>query len=389
VTAGATAAAANVGDANPGDVNAGDVNAGDGGSEAVPSPPNAPGGGRPATGRRQRNYSPWAQWMAWLEAAGHEDPLNVSDPAGFDVWRERRRARLADLLGAFPARVHPDVETLDTVRCDGYRRERIVFDTETTMSVPAYLLVPEDRILPGAAVLAIHGHGPGKAEVVGLDRTGNCNGDFGLRLVQRGYVVMAPDLRCFGERADWNPPDHDACDTNLVHAVMAGWRPLTQNLWDLGRCLDVLAEHPLVDPGRMGAAGFSYGGAMALFLAAWDDRVAASVVSGFFSSWAESHRVPWNMCGSQVLPSMLGRLEHVDVGALAAPRPLLIETGIEDLLFPLSAASVSVAQLRSVYARYGAADHLAHDVFPGGHEWHGDVAYPFLDHWLGHSADRP
>ena len=53
-------------------------------------------------------------------------------------------------------------------------------------------------------------------------------------------MVLAPDLRCFGERADWNPPDHYGCDTNLVHAVMAGWSPLTQNLWDMVRALDAL-----------------------------------------------------------------------------------------------------------------------------------------------------
>ena len=82
-------------------------------------------------------------------------------------------------------------------------------------------------------------------------------------------MVLAPDLRCFGERADWNPPDHYGCDTNLVHQVMGGWNPLTQNLWDLARALDVLGAHPLVDPARMGMVGFSYGATVTLFLAAW------------------------------------------------------------------------------------------------------------------------
>ena len=153
-------------------------------------------------------------------------------------------------------------------------------------------------------------------------------------------MVLAPDLRCFGERADWNPPDHYACDTNLVHAVMAGWCPLTQNLWDLARALDVLEAHPLVDPERIGMVGLSLGGTMTLFLAATDERVSAAPWSAASSpSWAESHKVPWNMCGSQVLPGMLGQIEHVDLGALVAPRPLLVETGTEDMLFPVAAAS--------------------------------------------------
>ena len=91
--------------------------------------------------------------------------------------------------------------------------------------------------------------------------------------------------------------------------------------------------------------GFSYGGTCALFLAALDDRLAAAVVSGYLSSWASAHTVPWNMCGSQVLPAMLGTLEHVDVAMLVAPRPLLVESGTGDVIFPLDAARDAMATL--------------------------------------------
>ncbi len=170
-------------------------------------------------------------------------------------------------------------------------------------------------------MLAAHGHGPGKSEAVGLERTGTPNADYAHQLAQRGYVVLAPDLRCFGERLDWNPEDHYACDINLVHAVMAGMSPLAQNLWDLARALDVLEAHPLVDPARLGMAGLSYGGTVTLFLAALDERVAAAVVSGYFSSWAESHKMPWNMCGSQVLPGMLASSSTWTWGRSCRPGP--------------------------------------------------------------------
>ncbi len=336
----------------------------------------------------RRNYSSWYQWMVRLSSTAHEDPLPEGDPAAFGDWLGRRRTRLAELLGPEPERVPLEVETLESVACDGYRRDKVVFDTEDTMAVPAYLLVPDTRLdaAPGAAVLACHGHGPGKSQVVGLEHTDMPNADYALQLVRRGYVVLAPDLRCFGERTDWNPEDHYACDTNLVHAAMAGWNPLAQNVWDLRRSLDVLEQDPLVDPARLGMVGISYGGTVTLFTAALDTRVAASVVSGYFSSWAESHKVPWNMCGSQIMFAMLGKLEHEDLGALVAPRPMLVESGTEDFLFPFAAATESVRRAGLVYAARGAGDRLVHDVFEGGHQWHGALALPFLDRWLGHES---
>jgi dienelactone hydrolase len=334
-----------------------------------------------------RNYSPWYQWMARLAATTHEDPLPEADPEAMADWLAGRRRRLAELLGPEPEAVPLNFEVLESTACDGYRRDKVVFDSEDTMSVPAYLLVPDHRASsgePGAAVLACHGHGPGKGQAVGLEHTAMPNADYALQLAQRGYVVLAPDLRCFGERQDWNPEDHYACDTNLVHAAMAGWNPLAQNVWDLRRCLDVLADHPLVDARRLGMVGISYGGTVTLFTAAVDDRVAAAVVSGYFSSWAESHKMPWNMCGSQILFGMLGQLEHEDLGALVAPRPFLVETGTEDYLFPVAAATEAVRRTRFAYDSFGAGERLVHDVFDGDHQWHGTEALPFLDRWLGH-----
>jgi dienelactone hydrolase len=308
----------------------------------------------------------------------------------FDGYRKRASARLRDLLGEWPQPVPLDIEVLESDDAGPYRRERIVFDTEATMSVPAYLLVPHTRTEPGPAVLAIHGHGAGKSMVCGIDRgrvdlrdeIDGYHGDYAHQLACRGYVVLAPDLRGFGERTDWNPPERYQCDWNLVSATIADAKPLTQNLWDMRCALDVLAQHPLVDPGRVGACGLSYGGTATLFLAAIDERVKAAVVSGYFASWAAAHRVPWNMCGSQILPGLLGRLEHVDLGALVAPRALLIETGTDDDIFPVGAAREAFAKLAPVYEMLGARERLVHDVNDGGHRWYGGRAYPFFEREL-------
>ena len=104
------------------------------------------------------------------------------------------------------------------------------------MSVPAYLLVPHARrnSAPGPAVLAVHGHGPGKARVCGVE-PGGAGDDYAHVLASLGYVVLAPDLRGFGERSEWMPEGIYHCDWDLVCATMAGVVPLERNLWDLAR----------------------------------------------------------------------------------------------------------------------------------------------------------
>jgi dienelactone hydrolase len=342
---------------------------------------------------RKRNFSPWQHFLDELATVAPEDPVPLDDRRdALHEWKARFPARLDALLGPLPERVPLDVEIVSTEDCGSYRREKIVFDVERGLSSPGWLLVPHDRVVPGAAVLAQHEHGMrrGKDEVCGIDggderlrrHIAAHRTDYGRQLAERGYVVLAIDLRTFGERSDWNPDHLYACDLTYVHHSMLGRTLLALDLWDLARALDVLCGHPLVDPTRVGMVGLSQGGTVTLFLAAWDERVRAAAVSGYFSSWAASAAVAWNMCGSQVLHGMLGRIEHLDLGAAIAPRPLFVESGNRDDLFSADVARVEMGKLARVYARFGASERLEHHVFDGGHRWNGDHVYPFLDRWL-------
>ena len=354
-------------------------------------------------GQAERNYSPWRWFLHNLPEATSVLPAVLNGSAsgeqgsgGREVpeqaeLRSRIRAvrrALTRSLGPLPERVPLRFEVLDSTDCGTYRRDHVVYDAERWMSVPAYLLVPHARERagrPGPAVLAQHGHGPGKDEVVGLaggDEGGPPN-VYAHELAERGYVVLAPDLRTFGERADWNPPNIYSCDHAYMYSALLGHQLLALDLWDLARGLDLLCAHPLVDARRVGMVGLSQGGTCTLFLAAWDRRVRAAVVSGYVNRWQTCAAVGWNMCGSQVLAGMGRSFDHVDLGALIAPRALLVESGTGDNIFPVDAARGAMEQLAGVYAALGCAERLEHDVFEGGHRWHGERAYPFLERWLG------
>ncbi len=74
-----------------------------------------------------------------------------------------------------------------------------------------------------------------------------------------------------------------------------------------------------------------------------------------------------------------------DIGALAAPKPLLVETGTKD---PLNGVGVEnareqVAITRQAYGVFGSEEKLIHDIFEGPHRFHGEKVYPFFEKYLG------
>ena len=69
---------------------------------------------------------------------------------------------------------------------------------------------------------------------------------------------------------------------------------------------------------------------------------------------------------------------------LAKPRWLFWLCVMSSWLFPAADASAQMARLRRVYAMAGARDDaVVHDVFDGGHQWHGTEALDFLARSLG------
>jgi hypothetical protein len=248
-------------------------------------------------------------------------------------------------------------------------------------------------------VLALHGHASGgrsgAENVAGAVDQGESvaqsiaryNYDYGLQYARRGYVVLCPDARTFGERTAraWTgsggPPAYDVCDRAGNQAALLGYSLLALTVWDDARGIDLLQGRDDVDGARIGVAGLSYGGTRALFLAALDDRVAATVVSGFLTTY-KSYALDRSICGAQYIPGLLRWAELPDVGALIAPRPLLVEAGLHDVHFQIAASRQAHRTLERAYRLLGAADALWRDEFDAGHRWSGRLAYTFMDRYL-------
>jgi dienelactone hydrolase len=305
----------------------------------------------------------------------------AKDLGDFRRWQRRTRHGLKRLLTLHqreetPLQLRREVvsETRD------YARERVSYDTQPGVRVPAWLFVPKRVDLPAPAVLCPPGHGGGMNQVV--DESPGIYKRYPLGLVRRGFVVLVPEHLGFGERAGKPGDDRRANHPYLYHALnLLGESQQGIMVWDLMRALDVLQCLPEVTSKRIGCYGLSLGGETTLLLAAVDRRVRVACISGFLCSYkssflAESH------CGCGYSFALGRYLEHVDLATLIAPRPLCIESATKDPIFPVDEAKKTFRQLRRLYRLCGAADRIVQDVFEGVHEISGVVAPEWLERWL-------
>ena len=128
--------------------------------------------------------------------------------------------------------------------------------------------------------------------------------------------------------------------------------------------------------------GISGGGMHTFFSACVDERIKACVISGYYSTFADSI-LAMQHCPCNFIPGLAQFGEMYDLIGLIAPRPVLIEAGSRDPIFPITAVAKSVHKAREVYQVFAAASQLETDFFEGRHRIHGNRAYDFLMQKLG------
>lgn len=199
----------------------------------------------------------------------------VQTPEDIRSYQAWARSTFTRLAGALPERSPLNIRTVGAFDRQGYRVEKLVYESRPGLFIPANLYLPRTGAAPYPGVLFQMGHSaPGKAYPL-YQRC--CQG-----LVQLGYVVLAFDPIGQGERAPQvTPPRSPTQDHSFVghKMLLVGETATGAMLWDAMRSLDVLAAHPQVDPKRLATTGQSGGGTLTMILAAMDERLAAAAVS--------------------------------------------------------------------------------------------------------------
>ncbi len=310
-----------------------------------------------------------AQDGSTLYGAARRDARQVSStsltvplsPEQFQATASQRREMWREMLGLSPLPPRtPLAATVTGVLDRGdYVVEKIHFQSVPGAYVIGNLYRPAKVEGQLPAVLYLCGHSKGK---VNAPYQANPRW-FG----QHGYVALVLDPIQLGESQGFH---HGTYRDERWDWPSRGYTPAGAEVWNAMRALDYLETRDDVDAERLGVTGLSGGGVISWCLGAADERV--KVVVPVCQTGSIEHvvadRGTDGHCDCAFWINYY-RWCWPDIGALIAPRSLLIAAGSEDVLWrPLGYRDVA-HRLRQQYATLGASDHfdLVEDLTPHGY----------------------
>jgi len=341
-----------------------------------------------------RHFDPVAYTLDLYAAAPRRLRFGARTRREAEEWQTALRSKLTELVGGFPAERQPlRPITLETRTFPGYTREKIVFDSRPGVSVLAYLLLPTKARRPAPAMICVPGHGRGVDDIVAIDDRGNdrtdkagYQHDFAIQVVEAGLAALAIEPMGFGCRRDAVNArlglSRKACDPVAGGALMVGQTMIGWRVWDVMRTLDYMATRAELDQSRIGCMGISGGGTVTVFSTALDLRIRVALVSGYLNTFRDSVGSLAH-CTDNYVPGILNWAEMHDLAGLIAPRPLFVESGEKDNIFPIRASIESFNEVKKIYGVFEASDRVEQEVFPDEHSFWGKRGIPFLARHLG------
>jgi len=293
-----------------------------------------------------------AGWMRQLLGAAAEvTGGNCLSDRGLEGWQTERqlvKQRLAWMLGLnpLPPRTPLSARVTGRIERDRYTIEKIVFESIPGLFVTGSYYGPRGRVGPVPCVLYLCGHQihPHGAKTQYQDRY--------QWYPAHGFACLVIDSLQCGEIQGVH---HGTHTLGMWDWLSLGYTPAGVEVWNAMRAIDWLESRPEVDAARVGVTGVSGGGVMSWYLTALDDRVKAAAPSSSaytVGSQAAAGLVP-SQCDCTFYPNV-HRIDFPTIGALIAPRPLLMLAGRADRIFPPAGYREVHRQLRKIYGLYEA-----------------------------------
>ena len=257
----------------------------------------------------------------------------------------RKQILFAAGLEPMPERHPLTSEIFGRIERKGYSVEKVLLQT-----MPGYYLGgnlyrplgrPQGKSGKFPAVLATHGHWAyGRLENQPL-----CSVPArAINLARQGYVVFSYDM------VGYNDTVQTSHDFSGPREQLWAFGPLGLQLWNSIRSVDFLQSLPDVDPQRIAMTGESGGGTQTFLATAVDQRIRYSVPVNMISGIMQGGSPCENAPGLRI------RTSNLEIGALMAPRPMLMIAATGD--WTRNTPKEEYPALRSIYELYDHASDL-------------------------------
>jgi dienelactone hydrolase len=326
----------------------------------------------PLQARAQGDAIPRADRRA-IEVRTLDTPYVFTPYVDADAWRARARFLREQILVSAGLWPMPEKGPLNPrlfgrIVRDDYSVEKVYFESHPGFYVTGNLYRPVGKTGPFPGVLSPHGHWAYGRLENGADGSipARC-----ISLARQGYVVFSYDMVGYN---DSRQVDHRLLDPRLAQW---GIGSLSLHLWNSIRSVDFLLSLPDVDQALLACTGASGGGTQTFLLTAVDDRIRVSAPVNMISHYMQGGDVCENA------PSLRLDTSNMEIGALMAPRPMLMVSAAGD--WTRDTPRIEFPAIQSVYALLGAKDAVSTVQFIADHNYNRDsreAVYAWFGRWV-------
>lgn len=307
------------------------------------------------------------QMKAQYEARTIEFDRALTSQANTLAYIESIRQKFKSVVGELPQKSTLDAKTTGVIQKDGYRIEKIVYQSFANHRVTANLYLPNGKgKFP--SVLLFCGHEDLSKATLSYQQTA-------ILFAKNGFVVFVIDPISQSERVQLTDVSGKSLTrgSTTEHTLLnlssnlLGTSAAAYELFDNIRGLDYLVTRPEVDVTKIGCIGNSGGAMQAIYFAAFDDRVKIIAPCSYLASREKTLETTGAADGCAQIPNEgLAQLEMSDYLIAAAPKPILVLAGKYDFI-DYNGTLQSYSDLKKVYKSLSSSEKLSLFTFDDGH----------------------
>lgn len=282
----------------------------------------------------------------------------LKTPDECETYQRELRDFFVRQIGGLPPRVgdperRPAAEIAGALEADGFRVEKIIYESRPRHHVTAALFLPTSSG-PHPAVLIACGH-------TKTGKGAEYNQRMAISLAKHGIAAMCYDPIGQGERSQILTEDgsakYSASTTEHflvgVGSILVGRGTATYRIVDGLRGIDYLCGREDIDAARIGCTGCSGGGTLTSYLMALDERVACAAPSCYLTTFEQLLTQLGPQDSEQnIFGQVAFGMDHADYVLMRAPRPTLICSTTRDF-FPIAGTWDAFRQAKRFYGRLG------------------------------------